>query len=270
MGVYDGAGDPGAGDSGAGDSALSRRVGRLLQAERGKRGLTQRAFARRLGCAQSYVARVEAGRSACSTVAIERMFEGLGLQLRIAVEARDADLDRSMDAAVEGTARGGFDVDMLLDSLDRLVGGFRNGEPLPPDVLYLVEGPLAAMLQGVPMVSDRVDLVFEEERLPVVADWVRAIPGAQRWVERWSDFAPVDPDPRQPGSMRWKTPYCELRIAFVPALPGGFVVREGDRSVPVRPLADVEAADPQVARISRRARARGGGPGGPGGGPGAA
>jgi transcriptional regulator with XRE-family HTH domain len=247
MGVY---------DDGAGDPALSRRVGRLLQAERGKLGLTQRAFARRLGCAQSYVARFERGRSACSTVAIERMFEGLGLQLRIEVEARDADLDRSMDAATEGTARGGFDVGMLLDGLERLVGGFRNGEPLPPDVPYLVEGPLAAMLQGVPMVSGRVDLVFEEERLPVVADWVRAIPGALRWVERWSDFAPVDPDPRQPGAMRWMTPYGELRIVFVPVLPGGFVVREGDRSVPVRPLADVEATDPQVARISGRARSR--------------
>ena len=52
------------------------------------------------------------------------------------------------------------------------------------------------------------------------------------------------------------TPYCELRLSLLPALPTGFVVHAAGRPVPVRPLADVEATDPQVARIAGRDRAR--------------
>lgn len=229
--------------------ALAKRVGRLLRIEREKRALTQRGLARRVGTSQQCVSRVEAGRFAASTDLLERLFDAIDVQLEVGAQARDADLDCSIAEAVGGRSRG-----LLLDSALYYLRIFRKKLG---DVPYLVDGALAAMVQGVPMATERVDLAFAARDIDAVTAWVREQVNWKRWEERWQDFGSVDANLTR-GVLRWATPmFCEVRITLEESLPAGLRVAVGDEIVPVRALADVEAADPQIARLAARARTLG-------------
>lgn len=230
--------------------ALAKRVGWLLRIEREKRGLTQVRLARRVGTSQQCVSRVEAGRFAATTDLLERLFDAIDAQLDVGVQARDADLDRSIAEAVSGRSRG-----LLLDGALYSLRLFLK-RPLG-DVRYLVEGALAAMVQGVPMATTRIDLAFAVSDVDAVQAWVREQPNWRRWVERWQDFGSADADLSR-GVLRWTTPlFCEVRITLVESLPAGLRVVVGEEVIPVRALAEVEAADPQIARLAARARTLG-------------
>jgi transcriptional regulator with XRE-family HTH domain len=230
--------------------ALAKRVGRLLRIEREKRALTQRGLARRVGTSQQCVSRVETGRFAASTDLLERMFDAIDVQLDVAVQPRDADLDRSIAEAVGGGSRG-----LLLDSALHYLRMFLK--KLGDDVPYLVDGALAAMVQGVPMATGRIDLAFAASDVHAVQAWVREQPNWKRWEERWQDFGSADANLTR-GVLRWSTPlFCEVRITLEDSLPAGLRVAVGEQVVPVRALAEVEAADPQIARLAARARTLG-------------
>jgi transcriptional regulator with XRE-family HTH domain len=229
--------------------ALGKRVGRLLRIEREKRFLTQRGLARRVGTSQQCVSRVEAGRFAASTDLLERLFDAIDLQLDVAVQSRDDDLDRSIAEAVNGTTRGLL-VGEALHYLERFL------RPLG-DVPYLVDGALAAMVQGVPIATERIDLAFAARDIDAVTAWVREQVNWKRWEERWQDFGNADANLTR-GVLRWATPmFCEVRITLEESLPAGLRVAVGEEVVPVRALAAVEAADPQIARLAARARTLG-------------
>jgi transcriptional regulator with XRE-family HTH domain len=231
---------------GMNEVALAKRVGRLLRIEREKRALTQRGLARRVGTSQQCVSRVETGRFAASTDLLERLFDAIDLQLEVAVQARDADLDRSIADAVGGRSKG-----LLVDEALHYLRFFLKKLG---DVPYLVDGALAAMVQGVPMATGRIDLAFGERDVEAVTAWVREQVNWKRWEERWQDFGCADADLTR-GVPRWSTPlFCEVRITLEERLPTGLRVAVGERIVPVRALADVEAADPQIARLAARAR----------------
>jgi hypothetical protein len=52
------------------------------------------------------------------------------------------------------------------------------------------------------------------------------------------------------------TPFGELRVRLLSSLPAGIVIRAAGLEARVRPLADVQGDDPQIARIVARAAAR--------------
>jgi hypothetical protein len=185
---------------------------------------------------------VAAGGRAATTALLDRLFDALGRQLRVTVEDRDADLDAGMDGAVNAD--------------DRLAGELHTARiltrRLDPGVAFLLDGQLAAALHGVPVKVRRTDLAFAEDDVERVATWLAGLPNARRWSDAWQDFAPIDRDPRKPGPLHYWTPWGELHLRLLPALPPAVDVVHGDECHQVRPLPDVEADDPQLARIVRR------------------
>lgn len=226
------------------DGRLTRRIGRLLRLERELAGLTQRALAERAAVSQQSVSRLETGAFAPTTTVVERLFGALGLQLRVDVEPRDADLDAAIAAAGEVDDE---HVEVLLHGLGVLLRNI--------NLRYLIDGELAAYLHGVPVRPTRFDLAVAEEDLDSLADWICVLPNCRRWSERWRDFSGYDVDPRSPGPLRWLTPFGELRVRLVPVMPTPVTVVVADRAYPVRPLLEVERDDPQIARVVRRLRA---------------
>jgi transcriptional regulator with XRE-family HTH domain len=236
---------------------LSRQLGWLLRLERERAGLTQAKLAIRAGVSQQCVSQFESGRSAPRTTLVERLFDALGRQLRLEVEDRDADLDAAIDAASAATSdRLDTDEDDVeIDDVASLVYELgvlaRRAEP---ELSYLIDGELAAALQGVPIRPTRLELAVAQDDLPRLDDWIYAIPNCLRWVQRWRDFSGHDISPLRPGPLRWLTPAGELRVRVFPRLPAALVVRAVGRDLPVRPLIEVERDVPQIARIAARAR----------------
>ena len=221
---------------------LTQKMGRLLRGERERAGLTQRALADRAGVSQQCVSRFENGCYAPTTNLVERLFDGLGRQLRLEVEARDVDLDRDIEVAA------GLDEDYRTGLLDDLRALLRGAADLP----YLVDGGLAAFLQGVPIRPNRFDLAVAQADLPLLANWICALPNCLRWDDRRRDFSGYDIDPEHAGPLRWMTPLGELRVRLLPALPAPVRLKVDGQEYLVRPLFEVERDDPQIARVLRR------------------
>jgi hypothetical protein len=80
--------------------------------------------------------------------------------------------------------------------------------------------------------------------------------GCDRWNERLQDYFGAPLHPRLPGPMRWLFGRHELRLEVAERLPPAITVAVAGQGLPVRPLADIEARYPGVARIMRRARTR--------------
>ncbi|MFK3981477.1 helix-turn-helix domain-containing protein [Micromonospora sp. NPDC050397] len=243
------------------NESLARQLGRLLRAEREAAGFTQARFAARAGVSQQCVSHFERGTSAPTTTLVERLFGALGKQLRLDVEERDADLDAAMDAVAgrgDVTAyRDDDGTEVEVDDVDDRIwelGVLHRWAP--PELTYLVDGELAAVLQGVPIRPTRLDLALAEDDLALLDEWIRAIPNCLRWVERWRDFGGYDISPLRPGPLRWMTPYGELRVRLLPGVPTGVAVTASGRLLSVRPLIEVERDEPQIARIATRARTR--------------
>ncbi|HEX5543788.1 MAG TPA: helix-turn-helix transcriptional regulator [Micromonospora sp.] len=154
---------------------LTREAGRLLRVEREHAQLTQQALAERAGTSQQRISRFETGTYAPTTTMIERLFDALGLQIRLEIEARDADLDAAITAAREIDEE---DVDILLPDLGYLL---RRAN----DLRYLIDGELAAYLQGVPIQPTRFDLAVAEDDLPRPA----ALGDAERRTARAAAFS---------------------------------------------------------------------------------
>lgn len=240
---------------------LARQVGRLLRMEREAAGLNQTRFAVRAGVSQQCVSHFERGTSAPTTTLVERLFGALGKQLRLEVEERDADLDATMDAV---TGRDDVTVyrdddghEVEVDDIDVRVwelGVLHRWAP--PGLVYLLDGELAAALQGVPIRPTRLDLAVAEGDLPLLDEWIRAIPNCLRWVPRWRDFSGYDISPLRPGPLRWMSTYGELRVRLLPGLPAGIAVTASGRELSLRPLVEVERDEPQIGRIAARARTR--------------
>ncbi|MEV4620393.1 helix-turn-helix transcriptional regulator [Asanoa sp. NPDC049573] len=223
---------------------LATAIAPLLRAEREKAALTQAQLARRAATTQQHVSMIESGHVAPTIALLDRLFDALGLQLRVSVEQRDADLDAGMDAASDDTRE------------DDLCTANSLTKRLDADVPFLLDGQLAAAMMGVPIKVRRTDLAFAEADADKVAHWLAGLPNVRRWSDKWQDFAPIDRDPRKPGPPHYWTPWGELHVRLLPAAPPPVRVVVAERSYPIRPLSDVEADYPQIARIIRRARHR--------------
>jgi transcriptional regulator with XRE-family HTH domain len=128
-------------DAAAKEGRLAARIGHLLRAERHRARLSQADLAREAGTSQQSVSQLETGRYEPTTAVIERLFAALGFQVRVDLEARDADLDGLI---LTGREQSDEDVQVMLDGLQMLMrwaGGLE----------YLLDGELAVRLQGVPV-----------------------------------------------------------------------------------------------------------------------
>ncbi|MGE5826756.1 MAG: helix-turn-helix domain-containing protein [Micromonosporaceae bacterium] len=221
-------------------------IGELLRSRRGAAGLSQDHLARDAGVTQPLVSRVERGITVPSLDLVERLFAALGLQLRVAAEPLDADLDAELDRI------------SLVPLEDRLINSdwpylvSRLGE-LP----YVIEGGLAALVQGAPVAVRVADIAVAVRDVDAFDTWLR-LRGAQRWNERWQEFGYGNPDPRLEGPLRWQVCLCELRARICRELPESVEVRIQETVYRVRPLLQLELTDPLVAGLVRRYLVRSG------------
>jgi transcriptional regulator with XRE-family HTH domain len=216
----------------------------LLRCEREEAGLTQQQVARRAGVARSTVAAYETGGSTPSLAAIDRVLGAFGKQLRLETEPIAADIDAAIDMARgmsmdERVEQHAWRLPMMLK---HLVG-----------VPYVAEGAVAAFVQGAPLPVDAMEIAMTD--LDVLNERLEKA-RAQRWNPRWRDWGFDAIDPRRDGPMRWITMYGELRVRAVDELPPAVEVAVGEWQIPVRPLVDIEAADPAMQRILARLRQR--------------
>ncbi|HEX6500384.1 MAG TPA: helix-turn-helix domain-containing protein [Micromonosporaceae bacterium] len=225
---------------------LAEEVGRLVRLERERLGLTQRALADRIGTSQQCVSRFEAGHGRATLATAERLLAALGQQARVDTEPLGADLDAVIDQVGPVTDEGRAE-------LAAFYGYTLNRLSVVP---HVIDGELAAYLQGVPVRVTRLDLVVAKADLDRLADWALSYPGLTRWVERWRDFGGPDVDPRSSGPLRWRSGHGEIRVSLATEPLVAVPIAVGGRTLRVRPLAEIERSDPQVARLLRRLRAR--------------
>lgn len=239
---------------------LSDEVRGILRSERQRSGLSQTLLARRAGVSPALVSRIESGRIPATLAQAENLLAVLQRQFVVAAEPLGAELDAELDAIA------------AVDLADRLA-------PLLEPRIYhrlaglfplVVEGALAALVQGVPVPVDGLDVAVEWDSAEALAEWLRSW-GAERWDPRWLEFRPMDVDPRKPLPLRYRIGFVQLRVRMCQRLPAAIDVRvflhaEGEEAVMrVRPVADVELADPRCARMLRRYRERRAGGDGGGG-----
>ena len=154
-------------DGGVSDHGLRHRLGELLRARRQAAGLSQDVLARDSGLNQALVSRVERGVVSPTVDTVERLFAALGLQLRVRAEHLDAHLDAELArlSAIPVAMRlGDSDWPYLVNQLS--------------DLPHVIEGPLAALIQDVPITVDALDLVLAAEDLAAVAGHLRGGAGA--------------------------------------------------------------------------------------------
>ncbi|WP_213452776.1 helix-turn-helix domain-containing protein [Rhizomonospora bruguierae] len=233
---------------------LSDEMRAVLRSERERTGLSQVRLARRAGVSASLVSRIESGRVRPTIAQAERLLAALNRQLVLATEPLGADLDAEFDAVASLS---------LADRLAPLLepGVYHDLAVLLPAV---VEGPLAALIQGVPLPVAGLDLVIEHGSAAALAEWLKRR-GAQRWHPRWREFRLLPFDPLAPLPPRYRIGFVELRVRLCERLPEALEVRVpprrgvADAVIRVLPLAEVELADPHCARMLRRYRERQGG-----------
>jgi transcriptional regulator with XRE-family HTH domain len=225
-------------------------IGTMLRERRDRATLTQSELARRAGVSQSTISAVERGTRRPSLTLIGRVLAALGLQLRLGLdqlEEPEAELDAAIAALRE------------VPPVERLSGPRFDGAALlrmlaPAEPV--VEGSAGAVLHGAPVPIRRLDIAVERTRLDALADVIRR-KYAERWSDVWSRWGMGSANPRVPGPMRWQTLDGEFRVRLVDAPPDAVTVLVGDLPVAVRPIHDIESADPRVGRALTRLRATG-------------
>ncbi|WP_212834087.1 helix-turn-helix transcriptional regulator [Catellatospora sp. TT07R-123] len=227
-------------------ATLAGRLGRLLRIERERRGLSQQELARRVDVAQQHISRLERGRGPVSSSYADRAFAALGLQLRVEAEAAGSGRDSRVATAVA----------QLRELQFRVVSNVHLLKVRAPGELrFVLDGPAAAVLQGVPVDERRVDVLMAEADVEVLAAWVLR-KALRRWNERTREFDGYRTDPRDPGPLWWGDRMVELRARLVPELPEPVLVEFDGEVLPVRPLPAVELDHPEVAWVLGRLRER--------------
>lgn len=222
---------------------LSKEIGDLLRRERERRGLTQDGFAAEAGTTQQRLSRIERAATAATTSAVQRLFEALGLRLRVtAVPLEDDDgIDgpavTSEEEKVSLVEYCGF----LLDSL--------AGIP------YVLTGRVGAYLQGAPVPVSIVELAVADADLDRLGEVLTTV-NCLRYDERWGLYCDYIIDPRRRGPLRWVAFDIEFTVEVEPVLSAAVTIQVGHRTLRVRSLAEIEARDPDLAEIMSGVRAR--------------
>jgi transcriptional regulator with XRE-family HTH domain len=225
-------------------------AGTLVRRHRDSAGLTQGELAGRVGLSQGALSAIERGRRRPTIGTLERLLDELGLQLSIdavdPVPAIDAAIDQAATRPVADRLRG------------RRLEGVEILERLAPAEPVL-EGAAGAAAHGAPVPVQELDVVVTHGRARELADALYRL-GSDRWSERWNQWGPAPLDPREPGAMRWRTLFGEVRVRLVDTPPEAIMVTIGDLTAAVRPLHEIECADRLTARVLARLRERLGAP----------
>jgi transcriptional regulator with XRE-family HTH domain len=225
------------------ESWLRRDIARLMQREREAAGLTHAELAARAGISASTLTRIERRTLAPSLDNLEKIFGALGLQLRVATEPLD-DLDAQIDRLSWLPLATRLEKSGVADLL-------RTLESVP----YVIDGGLAAALQGVPLPIDALELDIAWDDAGPFTGWlVRRL--AYRWYDAKQEFRMLDLDPRAPGPHFWQTSMGKVRARMVEELPESVEITVGSTAYRVRPLAEVQSDDPVTARVLLRYRER--------------
>ena len=221
--------------------ALRREISQLLQQEREAAGLTHADLAARCGVAATSLSRIERGTLAPSVDNLEKIFNALGLRVRITAERAEADEDLvDRDAWLPLSTR------LEKSGLGQLL---RTLDNLP----YVIDGGLAAAMQGAPLPIDVLELDIAWRDAGRFTGWlVRRL--AYRWHDAHQEFRVPDLDPRAPGPHYWQTAVGRVRARMVDELPESIEVKVGDTAYPVRPIDGAGSDDEKTARAIDRFR----------------
>jgi transcriptional regulator with XRE-family HTH domain len=222
---------------------LVRELGQLLRRQRERRGLSQETLAIRADVTQQYLSRLERGVGGSGLAAMARLFAALQLRLTADVVPLGYELDDEIDRL-----RG-----RLAEEQAMWAGRLRWLRRYARDLPVVVDGPMAALLQGLPVPVPRIDLLIAESDLDLLAAWVARVPGLRRYRELTRECTDWNVDPREPGPLWWGVVICELRVRLVAKLPAKLDLEIDGERLRVRPLADLNADWPDVAGVAQRA-----------------
>lgn len=230
---------------------LTSELGTALRRHRDRAQWTQRQLADAAGVSPTTIAHLERGSRAPSLPMLTRLFATLGSQLRFEVEPLDAHVDAEMDRLAEIPLDGRVrqsGVDLAVADLNAL------------RIPHVVEGAAAALLHGVPIPVAAVDLDLRWADADELTTWLDRR-WARRWDERWQDFGFQAPDPRLVGAHDWWLIFdgaedLRLRAEMCDELPDAIEIHHRGTSYRIRPLHEIEIADPRTADLLRRYRSR--------------
>jgi transcriptional regulator with XRE-family HTH domain len=213
-----------------------------VRSRRAALGLSQDALARAAGVSQALVSRVERGLVDASLDLVEQLLAVMNVQLHPRLEAVGVRLESDLEQA------------MLTPAAERLLTwSYGLAELSRFGVVF--EGPVAAALQGVPMPIDAADIAILPSAIGDFTAWLRRR-SAQRWSERWHDFSDYQVDPREPGRLYWHMVIGDVRARICARLPESIEVTHEGVQHRVRPLTELEMADPMMQALLRRYRER--------------
>jgi transcriptional regulator with XRE-family HTH domain len=147
----------------------------LLRQVRDDAALTQTELAHRAGVAPSTVSAYESGLRTPSLAAIDRLLAAVGKQLHLVAEPLAADLDAAIDAAQATPVP--QRLERNAGSLDRIIKRLTS-------VPFVIEGALAALLQGAPVPVDALEIVVKQADLELLAKALTKM-YARRWSNKW-------------------------------------------------------------------------------------
>lgn len=122
-------------------------------------------------------------------------------------------------------------------------------------VPFVVEGAVAAFVQGAPVPVEALEIVMLDGDLAALNDMLERT-HARRWNEQWRDWGYDAIDPRRDAVRRWWSWFGEVRLRVVDERPRAIEVTVGEHRIAVRPLVEIEADDPAIQRILARLRQR--------------
>jgi transcriptional regulator with XRE-family HTH domain len=226
------------------DSALRREISRLVLREREAAGLSHAELAARIGMNANSISRIERGTMAPSLDSVERIFTALGLTIRFSLGRQEPEtvaIKEDPDAWLPLSTR-----------LDKSGVGtlMRTLDTLP----YVIDGSLAATMQGVPLPVELLELDLAwRDATRFTGRLVRRL--AYRWHEGHREFRVHDLDPRAPGAHYWQTATARVRARMVDELPASVEVKVGDAVYHVRPLEELQSGDPETDAMLAGVRA---------------
>lgn len=222
----------------------------LLRDARAEAGLSQSALARAAGTSRSTVVAYETGAMSPTVRQLTRLLRACGLQARTTLEPLAADLDRTLQAALDDPAP---------PPLEELVNLARSLEEHA--VGWALDGLTALALHGLCLPHHYPCIAIVDE--PKTRAWLRHV-WAHGHDRHGFDLLPNWEEPPELTRVYLrKLVYTRLGFAtfrlvdtLPVCLPVCLPVSAGELVVPVLPLLHVELASPQLADLLTRWRER--------------
>lgn len=230
-------------------------VGAIVREARSRSGLSQEQLARRAGLSRAMVAMIERGRRSPSLATLTGLLAASGLQLKVELETLDDDVRRTVDDA----ARDGERPARVADLWSRFEG--------LPGVVHQVEGLAAAALLGLSVPIDVCEIAVADaartyawltENLRARETFFLKPPrrDVAMWVGSEAHLREVLDEECDEGWFWLTHLFDSVRVRLAPEeqLRNRVLVSTVHGAIPVQPLAELSATDPESDRLLRVAR----------------